>query len=331
MHMKKRILCSIVCSIAIGVFLYTRCNAKCCTTTVYAQAPKEILSSEEFFANTTEDAIPQTMVYTLVHDFLEAPLPEGKLEKKVLILGFDGYRFDALERLLNEQESVILDVAKEGGLYISYAGGDESSPQETSTAPGWASILTGEWSSQTQVYDNEDVLSKQVDTFLIEAAQKGISSAYISSWAPHFDITYQEDIAQANAENLPISYMQTMDDDDTLQTTLHLLVDPSTYEKADELDPSIVFSIFEYSDHAGHTSGYGVDNPIYMQACKDADEAGAQLLQAVRERKGFEHEEWLLVITTDHGGNETSGHGGQSENERKTWLASNHELSLLEK
>lgn len=325
-----------LCILSVALFCYFRINAKCCTEKVYAKAPEEIqsnaqlLNDEVFFTNTVEEAYPQTIVYAVVHDFMQKPLAEGKLEKKILVLGFDGFRLDALETLLKEKDTSIAQIAKEGGLYITYAGGTLDETQETSTAPGWASILSGAWSAVTEVYDNEDVLSDEVDTFLMEYAREGISSAFISSWDPHFDITYQNDIQTIKNENLPISYVRAVDDDDILQTTLNYLVDPSSYAKADEIDPDIVFTIFEYSDHAGHTSGYGADNAVYMQACKDADEAGKQILQAIENRKNYANEEWLIVMTTDHGGNEMAGHGGQSELERTTWLATNYSLPFEE-
>ena len=40
--------------------------------------------------NTIENQMPQTVVYKLVMDHFNAPLPEGKTVKKVIFLGFDG-------------------------------------------------------------------------------------------------------------------------------------------------------------------------------------------------------------------------------------------------
>lgn len=326
--MKKRILFCLISILIIGMGLYTSVSAKCCNATVQAKVPNEILSSEELFKNTIDTAIPQTKIDEIVTNFLTSPLEEGKQEKKVLVLGYDGFRFDALESLLQESDTSMKEVGIHGGLYVMYAGGEEESLQETSTAPGWASILTGSWSDVTQVYDNEDEKSSQAETFLWRMAKNGYSSAYISSWGTHFDTTYRRDIAQIKEEGLPIAYVQTNDDLDTLQTTLHFIMDPISFDKAEENDPDILFTIFEYSDHEGHTSGFSIDNPAYMKACTDADTAGKQILEALKERKNYEQEDWLILITTDHGGTSTGGHGGQSEGERTTWLATNKELTL---
>ena len=39
----------------------------------------------------------------------------------------------------------------------------------------------------------------------------------------------------------------------------------------------------------------------------------------MRARPQFKAEDWLILITTDHGG-KGNGHGGDSDNERNIWL-----------
>ena len=57
------------------------------------------------------------------------------------------------------------------------------------------------------------------------------------------------------------------------------------------------------------------------------DTWAAGLLEAIAQRDSYDEEDWLILITTDHGGVD-SGHGGQSDEERITWLASNRPLTL---
>ena len=47
---------------------------------------------------------------------------------------------------------------------------------------------------------------------------------------------------------------------------------------------------------------------------------------AVAYREKNFNEEWLVIITTDHGRDAQTGkdHGGQSDAERNTWLVMNH-------
>ena len=46
------------------------------------------------------------------------------------------------------------------------------------------------------------------------------------------------------------------------------------------------------------------------------------IIEAVEARKTYDTEDWLIIITTDHGGNGT-GHGGPSFEERMTFIISN--------
>lgn len=45
-----------------------------------------------------------------------------KVSKKVLVLGYDGYREDALENIFGMERSAVKRIAKEGELFHGYAG-----------------------------------------------------------------------------------------------------------------------------------------------------------------------------------------------------------------
>ena len=59
-------------------------------------------------------------------------------------------------------------------------------------------------------------------------------------------------------------------------------------------------------DGAGHDSGFSEDNPAYLAAIEAQDARVGQLLQAIDGRPAAE--DWLVVVTTDHGG-EGTNHG----------------------
>ncbi len=50
-----------------------------------------------------------------------------------------------------------------------------------------------------------------------------------------------------------------------------------------------------------------------------------KIWQAVKSRQNTHNENWLVVVTTDHGRDAATGkiHGGQSARERTTWIATN--------
>jgi len=56
-----------------------------------------------------------------------------------------------------------------------------------------------------------------------------------------------------------------------------------------------------------------------------ADNQVARIWEAVKYREEQFGEEWMIVVTTDHGrtASDGKGHGGQSERERTTWISTN--------
>lgn len=309
MMKKKWIYIGIALGLLIGIgYRYRSCSVcgrmevKASTIPLSLADPKEL---------------PQTILHDAVISFLNQPLPEGKNAKKVMIMGYDGFRRDGLLALSDQTHSGIQEVMKEGGLYLSYAGGDEAQLQETSTAPGWSSILTGSWSDVTGVHDNEDIKTTNAPTILTSAAKMGYASAFVASWAPHFTTTYRDDINQAQKEQLDVQYIQEENDTETRNTVTSLL-------EGNTVD--VLFFTLEETDHAGHSEGYGNEEAAYRNAIVTVDAWGKEIISTIKQRSTYAQEDWLIIITTDHGGIYT-GHGGQSEEERNTWFAINQKLA----
>ena len=53
----------------------------------------------------------------------------------------------------------------------------------------------------------------------------------------------------------------------------------------------------------------------YRVSIERADSQVAELLKALRARPGYATEDWLILVSTDHGRNDAGGHGGQSPSE----------------
>ena len=86
--------------------------------------------------------------------------------------------------------------------------------------------------------------------------------------------------------------------------------------------PYLSWVYLEYSDDMGH--GYG-DSPQLTQAIKYEDSLIGKIYDAVKYREQNHNEDWLIVVTTDHGrsAHDGKGHGGQSDRERATWIVTN--------
>ena len=122
--MKKKILSIIaILLVVVGVTLiFTVAIPK----TEYA---KDSGDTEELFRqnvasvgyeNTIETAIPQTELYNIVKEHFKSPLPEGKTEKKAIIIGYDGCRADVLTKMQHEKSGVFELLRNGGSINLSY-------------------------------------------------------------------------------------------------------------------------------------------------------------------------------------------------------------------
>lgn len=271
--------------------------------------------------NTIETAIPQTELYNVIKTHFESPLPKGKTEKKAIIIGYDGCRADALKL----SEGGIKYLVNEGNsTYFSYCGGvnyPEENTQDTSTAPGWCSILTGVWADKHGVTANDITKSMEYKTLLTSLVEDKIidSSTFITKWKGHFDrknATYLEEKAYCEKNNLNVSFNRCDNDKASFDLTIN--------EIRKEICADFMFVIFEQTDSAGHNTGFTYNNPKYRDAFVEMDNYGLETIKAIEARETYDTEDWLIIITSDHGGIRTN-HGGDSIQERMTFFITNKE------
>lgn len=78
-------------------------------------------------------------------------------------------------------------------------------------------------------------------------------------------------------------------------------------------------------DDAGHIFGNGA---ALDESVRLADRQIQRIWDAVKYREKNFDEEWMVIVTTDHGrGYDGYNHGGQSERERVTWVATNKKVN----
>lgn len=290
----------------------------------------EEVKSMNIFDNTYEEALPQTIIYKLMKEHFAAPLPEGKTTKKAIIIGYDGYRADGLKNIADNKDSAVMRVKAQGGLYHTFAGGvTDVNEQATSTAPGWSAILSGGWGDYNGVIDNGLYKKGEAKTILTELAEQGKYTTFNAIWREHTRVTYHNDIVYAIEKGLPIEYSILPDDESLLYQMLKQAAKPAGKEKTAAEDPDVMFLIFEHADGAGHGTGFGNQNEDYIEACKTSDKFASEILNTIENRSTYATEDWLIIVTTDHGG-KMLNHGGQSAQERSTWLAVNKKLEMSE-
>lgn len=326
MKNKKKIILSVVCAVIIlGIIS----GALALYFTRYARDKND---TEEFFRqnvasvgyeNTIETAYAQTDLYGIIKEHFETPLPSGKTEKKAVIIGYDGCRADILAE---KQEKGAVSYLLENGASnnLTYCGGvnyPAENIQDTSTAPGWCSIVTGEWADVHGITGNDITKSVNPKTLMTSLVEDETidSSAFITKWKGHFsrnNATYLDEKAYCEDNNLDVTFELRKNNEDVHTGAMEEI---RSGECAD-----FVFIIYEDTDSAGHDSGFSYNNPVYKDAFKTEDAYGYEVIKAIESRENYEAEDWLIIVTSDHGGIRT-GHGDSSIQERMTFVVMNKE------
>ncbi len=327
MKNKKKTIKAVICVILVialiggGIGLYIKRYAKDKNDTeeLYRQNIAAVN-----YENTVETAYPQTELYNIINEHFKSELPEGKTEKKAIILGFDGCRADALTNMQKENSAVNAMLQEGASINLLYCGGvnyPEPNTQDTSTAPGWCSILTGVWADKHGITGND--ITKSLDTKTLMTTlteEKTIDSAsFITKWAGHFsrkNATYLLEKEYCEENNLAVSFNKCDNNDASHQFVLEEV------KKEDCAD--FVFVIYEHTDSTGHNLGFTINNPKYQEAYKQSDACALETIEAIKARETYEKEDWLIIITSDHGGKGTD-HGKESIQERMTFVVMNKE------
>ncbi len=255
--------------------------------------------------------------------------------KRVLFIGIDGCRADAvvaaMERGLAPQLKTLCESGN--GLLTRqfYAGGEKGTPtqQPTISGPGWSSLLTGVWIDQHGVRDNRFIGGRfQSRPHFMRRIKEVRPSAFCASfadWPPIHDFI-ADGSRVAGQEFLDVKFTCAPD------AARHFVDNPEKdIEIRDEAlktlrsqDPDSMFVYFGQVDEFGHgaidsRASFSPDSTLYLNAISHVDSHVGELLRAMRARPKFAEEDWLVLITTDHGGKGNS-HGGDSDNERNIWL-----------
>ena len=286
----------------------------------------EALNGLTMMDNTWETAVPQTKVYDLVKAHFDAPLAEGKTVKKAIVIGYDGCRVDMFRLLPTARKSAINTLLSQGGHAVfSYAGGanyPHPLRQNTDTGPGWCSMLTGVLSDEHHITGNLQRKDIEPKSLLVSLPEDGVikKSAFYTTWSGFFvekEATYVPELQYIHKNGIHASYRWGIVDP---LTRLLTLADVKRKNCSD-----FIFMILDYTDHAGHATSFAPENPWYAGCFRDEEAAGEDIIKAIENRKTYDTEDWLILISTDHGGN-GGGHGGPSFEERMTFIVSNKEI-----
>ncbi|MCX5104787.1 alkaline phosphatase family protein [Streptomyces sp. NBC_00264] len=228
-----------------------------------------------------------------------AGLPSGTKQAKTLVIGVDGATFDAFSRadVPNLRQLMAKGLTARSNLYA-----DPMAP--TVSGAGWSSIATGVWPDKHNVKDNNFTAPNYGEypdyATRLETADPATSTLVVGTWSPIPQIVFgaKTDLRIAGGN------------------------DEGTTAKAADLlahgNPDSTFVHLDEVDGAGHSGGSAGD--AYLKALNTADGQIGRLLDAVTSRPTYAKEDWLVVVTADHGHTPTGGHGGNSPLERGTFV-----------
>lgn len=222
-----------------------------------------------------------------------APAPHAR---HVLVVGIDGARPDAV---LRAHAPHLASLAASGA--YSFRARTQLGAK-TKSGPGWASVLTGVEPDKHRVLANEgyDRRDRAYPTFLAKARASGLRTAVAAGWDGILALTEPDspDFAAWSSDDVITSVMEDILRDEEV---------------------GVAFVHFDGVDAAGHASGFSADNPAYVAAVERVDASLGRLLAALGARPRATSEEWLVAVTTDHGGAGTE-HGALDADNRTVWL-----------
>lgn len=209
--------------------------------------------------------------------------------KKVLLIAINGCRGDVM------REAEIPNI--KGLLPHAVYSFDALTQAPTLSGPGWSSMLTGVWGNKhgvtTDAFSSGNFLQYPMIYKYIKTLNPSLRTVAVCA-SPVLNeqlITYAD--VKVNAENNDVA------------------VKDSAIGRLKNDNPDVMVVNFNGPDDAGKQSGYDASVPEYMSAITKADGYVGEVLTALNSRSDLASEDWLVIITTDHGGN-MNGHGGGS-------------------
>ena len=251
---------------------------------------------------------------------------------KVVFMILDGIPADVIERVATPHLDAI---AKAGAYARAQMGGPVGGPGETPTvsAPGYMSLVTGTWANKHNVYENYN-LSPNYDYWNIFRVAKAVSPTIkvgiFSTWTDNRTVLLGE--GQPGAGDWRFDYVADGFEKDEKRfppqpSDKHIaLIDTFVSESAAkaivERGPDLSWVYLQHTDDIGHEFG---DSEAFDLAVAEMDAHVGRIWAAVKARQATYREDWLLIVTTDHGRDAETGreHEGHTARERTIWIATN--------
>ncbi len=229
-------------------------------------------------------------------------------QKKTLLIMLDGQRADAMYTAPTPN----FDSLRNGTWAEGYKGAYtfqshtnlESAP---SSATNHVAIATGVTAAKNGVYKNGQTFKGKYDEYptwmqRLRKADPNIVSVWLYNWGEDgyipADATYQNSRGGGVDGDVKII-------DETIQILNGTFPDTpgvkdTKWTKGTDVDAIMLY--LDSLDMFGHRHGFSVNVDEYYNAVKFYDEKIGKILDAIKSRPNFANEDWMIVVTADHGG-----------------------------
>ncbi len=234
---------------------------------------------------------------------------------KICLVGIDGLRLDVAAE--NDAAPTLFSLA-ESGRHTTLR-----TEVPTISGPSWSTLLTGSSYSEHGISDNSFVGSRLAGypDLLSQAYYAYRSSTFAAAgWPALVDpgdvgpvIFERKEQQRAGVHRVIVRDGETYG----YQTVDAELVDFTVAALASD-GPDMSFIYMCDTDDSAHI--YGARSAEYVAAIRRVDAHLARIRATIERRVELTGEDWMLVVTTDHGHLDEGGHGGDSAEETASFV-----------
>jgi Type I phosphodiesterase / nucleotide pyrophosphatase len=233
---------------------------------------------------------------------------------KVLVIGIDGLRWDRIDPVA----PVRLGALKRPRRFVPSLL-DVTSGTETVSGPGWSTVARGVWPDKHGVLDNT-FAGARFDEFpdfltVLKRARPELSTLAVVNWPP---------LVESGVFGPEIDTLLVGDGEEHSYAVEDARMTAAAVALLRDGEPDAAFVYLGLVDMAGHL--WGAVAPEYAEWLQAVDGWLGELLDAVTARRTYPDEDWLVLVTTDHGHLDEGGHGGYTDAERSTFVIATGDL-----
>lgn len=222
------------------------------------------------------------------------------LKRKVLVISVDGLVGNEIKKDVPATIAALMENSK-----YSFDG---LSDENTSDPASWATLVMGVSASRHHVVTESYLPSPGDDDWHAEIPfnptvfyMLGQLNKKLSTVA----ITQNNELSNILLMDAKQAFVES--NDEAVKTRL--------IAKLKDENPDLIVAQFTSALEAGKASSFSFDSPQYKEAVGKIDGYIGEIKQAMEAREDYDKEQWLLVVTSAHGGKDDS-YGGSSFPER---------------